>query len=395
MKTVSIICEYNPFHLGHAGHIEKTRQLLGDDVAVVCVMSGNFVQRGDFAVFNKQARAKMAVLSGADLVVELPTPYVLMSAEGFAQTGVCILDGLDVCDYLSFGSEANNIGLLQEAAGIIMSDNAIDILKERLNEGVSYATAQQFAADTLMGKYADVFKSPNNVLGIEYIKALNKFKSKMLPITVSRTGGDHDGDTGFSASSIRNKLLIGDQIDTLIPASCNEIINDETTSGRGPVSIKHAEQAIISRLRSVDDFSQILGISEGLEQRFIKYAHSEPTIEAILTKIKTKRYPMSRLRRILLCSVLNITKEYTDISPPYIKISAMNDRGALLLKKARKQTKLPIITKPAAVNKLCNISKNLFNLEVKAIDFYTLAYSNENERFGKQEWYNSPTVLPL
>jgi len=393
MKAVGIICEYNPFHLGHRGHIIKTRNIIGKDAGIVCVMSGNYVQRGDFAVFNKHSRAEMAVRTGADLVLELPTPYVLMSAEGFANAGVYLLNALNICDHLSFGSEINNIDILREAAEIIISNKANEITKEWLDKGVSYATAQQHAACALMGKNANVFKSPNNVLGIEYLKALKRTGSAMKPVTTSRTGGEHDSDTGYSASAIRKELYSGVIPSTLIPESVHEICKNEISSGRGPVSIFNAEQAIISRLRSITDYSDISGISEGLEQRFKKYACNESTIESILHKIKTKRYPLSRIRRVLLNAVLGITKESINIDPPYIRVLAMNAKGMNILKQARKKSKLPIITKPAAVNDLCETSKKLFNSEASATDLYVLAYQNKNEQEGSREWRKSPIII--
>ena len=209
MKTAGIICEYNPFHLGHAGHIASTRKALGDDSNIVCVMSGNYVQRGDFAVFNKHARAKMAVHSGADVVLELPVPYALSSAGGFAKAGVYLLDKLGVCDHVSFGSEAGNIEVLRDAASVIMSTQAQHLIKEWLGKGLSYASAQQKAADTLLVERADVYRSPNNALGIEYIKALLESGSSLCPMTVQRMGGEHDGDTGYSATALRKELLSG------------------------------------------------------------------------------------------------------------------------------------------------------------------------------------------
>ena len=394
MKTAGIICEYNPFHLGHAAHIEKTRQALGENAAVVCVMSGNFVQRGDFAIFNKFARAKMAVHGGADLVIELPTPYALMSAEGFAKAGVHILDKLGICDYLSFGSEAGNIGILQDAAGAIMSPKAQELTRQWLKEGVSYAVAQQKAADALMGQQSYVFKSPNNVLGIEYMKALSRLGSAMQPLTMERTGGEHDSDVGYSASAVRKKILHSNSIPAqLMSEAATAVCFEEVAKGRGPVSIKNAELAVLSRLRALDDYSNITGTSEGLERRFKRFAKSETSIESILSSVKTKRYTMSRLRRMLLCAALGINNNTTRELPPYARILAMNDTGKNLLGFARKKTKLPIISKPASVYKLCNFAVELFELEAAATDFYVLAYPNEDERLGGQQWRQSPLVI--
>jgi len=392
MKTAGIICEYNPFHLGHAGHIEKTHQALGDDTAIVCVMSGNFVQRGDFAIFNKHARAKMAVNCGADLIIELPAPYVLLSAEGFAEAGVYLLDSLGICDYLSFGSEDGDINTLTDAANTIVSGRADTITKQWLNKGVSYASAQQKAADVLLGARADVFRSPNNVLGIEYIKALRKYGSKMQPLTVLRTGGGHDSDTGYSASALRKALIRGSLPDELMPQSAAAVCLEEIISGRGPVSVKNAELAVLSRLRAIGSYSGLQGASEGLERRFKRFAACEPSVASILKKVKTKRYTMSRLRRMLMCAVLGISNEDTVHPPPYIRVLAMNPTGMELLGAVRKKTKLPVIIKPASVHKQNDSVKRMFSIEAAATDFYALLYPKEDERVGGWEWRQSPIV---
>ena len=393
MKTVGIICEYNPFHLGHSGHIEKTRRALGADAAVVCAMSGNYVQRGDFAVFNKHARAKMAVHSGADLIIEMPTPYALLSAEGFAKAGVYLLDKLGICEYLSFGSESGDMELLRSAASAIVTSKAHMITREWLSKGVSYASAQQKAADAVMGAQADVFMSPNNVLGIEYIKAIKDYGSSMRPMTVPRTGGEHDSDEGYSASALRKALLRGSIPAELMPKAAFAASLEEIESGRGPVSVRKAELAVLARLRAIEDYSGIPGASEGLERRFKRYAARETSIASILTNVKTKRYTMSRLRRMLLCAALGIKSEDTRLSPPYLRVLAMNNKGMELLGIARKKTKLPIITKPASVNKLSASAIRMFNLEAAATDFYVLAYPKEEERAGGQEWRQSPIII--
>ena len=393
MITTGIICEYNPFHLGHASHIEKTRQALGGETAIVCVMSGNYVQRGDFAVFNKHARAKMAVLSGADLVVELPVPYVLLSAEGFARAGVYILDKLGICDYISFGSESGNIGVLRDAASAIASEEAQRVTKEGLNSGMSYASARQKAADAVFGTRAGVFKSPNNLLGIEYIKAIDACGSSMHPLTVRRIGGEHDGDTGYSASVLRKALVYGSVPTELMPGAAAAVCMEELVSGRGPVSMKNCEMAILSRLRAINDFSTLQGVSEGLERRFKRYATVETSLDVILEKAKTKRYAMSRLRRMLVCAILGIRTEDTQKPPPYIRVLAMNGKGKKLLGSARKKTELPIITKPASVHRLSERAANVFRLEAASTDLYVLAYPDEGQRRGEQEWRQSPIVV--
>ena len=393
MKTAGIICEYNPLHKGHIAHIEKTRALLGIDSAVVCVMSGNYVQRGDFAVFNKHARAEAAILCGADLVLELPSPYALSSAEMFAVAGIHILDSIGVCDYISFGSESGDIGVLKEAAEALVSNEAIELLKEELDSGLSYATAQQKAADAVMGGRSEVLRSPNNLLGVEYLKAITACGSSLQPITIERSDGAHDGDLGYSASVLRKALLEGKTPWELTHRAASVVYTRETEEGRGPVSMKTYETAILSRLRAATDFSMLPGSTEGIDRRLLRYAMSEPTIEKILEGVKTKRYAMSRIRRMLMCACLGITAVDSQEPPPYIRVLAMNKTGTRLLKEARERAKLPIITKPASAKMLPERASELFRKEAAATDFYVLGYQCENNREGGQEWRATPRVI--
>jgi len=393
MNTVGIICEYNPYHLGHSWHIGQTRSALGDDTAVVCVMSGNYVQRGDLAVFNKHARAKMAILNGADLVIELPTPYALLSAGGFARAGVYILSRLGACDYISFGSESGNISELRNAANAIASDEAQRHIRFWLGKGLPYASALQSAAGAVLGAKADVFKSPNNLLAIEYIKAIDEYGSLMRPMTVRRVGGKHDTDTGYSASSLRKTLLKGSMPLSHMPGAAVAVCMEEIVSGRGPVFIKDVEQAILSRLRTLGDFSMIPDATEGLENRFMRFASEGTSIDSILNMVKTKRYAMSRLRRMLMCAALGIKAEDTANPPPYIRILATNGKGMELLKAVNKKNMLPVITKPASVKKLSGAALRLFSLEAAATDLYALAYTKEEERTGGWEWRQSPVII--
>ena len=393
MKTVGIICEYNPFHLGHAGHIEKTKEALDGDACIICVMSGNFVQRGDFAVFNKHARAKMAVLNGADVVIELPSPYALLSAGEFAKAGVYLLNELCICDYISFGSESGEIEQLRIAADVITTDRAQMHIKERMAQGLSYATAQQKAADEQLGEKSNIFGKPNNILAIEYIKAINEMKSPIQPITIKRFGGEHDSSTGYSATALRKILSNGDIPVENMPGAAIAVCMEEIVLERGPVYIKEAEQAIMARLRNIKDFSCISGSTDGLDRRFLKYATVMPTVISLIESIKSKRYAMSRIRRMLMCAVLNITNEDVKRPPPYIRILAMNEKGKETLRKARKLTKLPIITKPASIYKNNKQAVRIFELEAMATDFYALAYAKTDYRTGGGEWKQSPVIV--
>jgi len=420
MKTIGIIAEYNPFHAGHAYHISETKRVAGGGSDIVCVMSGNFVQRGDFAVFEKHARAKAAVYGGADLVVELPSPYALLSAEGFARAGVSLLDSLGVCDSLSFGSESGDVTVLAKAAEAIITREAAATLREWLNKGAPYALAQQKAARATLGAEAEVFMSPNNLLGIEYLKAIMAAKSPMQPMTVRRVGGGHDGKTGWSASAIRENLaeLVTPGLSTVFQAesddsrnqrglsrtlqteedngrdtvSLSPVLRAELDAGRGPVTAQAFETAVLSRLRKLEDLSGLPGISEGLDSRFLRYISTEATVAGILNKVKTKRYAMSRLRRTLICACLGITSDITAEPPPYIKVLAMNSTGMRLLREIGKHAAIPIITKPASAKKLSGRAGDMFKMEAAATDFYVLGYPGAAMRTGGQEWKHSPAV---
>ncbi|MBE6948674.1 MAG: nucleotidyltransferase family protein [Ruminococcaceae bacterium] len=381
MSTAGIVCEYNPFHLGHKYHIEKTRELLGEDTGIVCVMSGNFVQRGDCAVFAKHSRAKAAVLNGADLVLELPIPWVLSSAEGFAYGAVSLLDALGVVTHLSFGSESGDIGELRELVkGINASENRIS---ELMATGISYASARQKALD---GKLSELIESPNNILGVEYIKALERLGSSVEPVTVSRHMTDHDSeipsDNFASASFIRNTILNGTPEWKYVPESGAEIFENEPLH-----SLEYCERAILGKLRSMtkDEFDALPFGGEGLGNRLMNSVMTEASLDAIMEKTKSKRYPMSRIRRMILCAWLGVSPEDSRGEPPYIRVLAASERGCEMLREIKKKSELPVITKPASAKEF-----EIFRLEAKSTALYNLTAENIIE--ANTEWNTSPFI---
>lgn len=395
MKAAGIICEYNPIHMGHVSHIEKTRALVGGDCAVVCVMSGNVVQRGDFAVFAKHARAASAVAAGADLVLELPLVYALSSAEGFARGGVRLLNALGVITHLSFGSEAGEIPALREVAEHLATERMDAYIREELKTGVAYARARHAAACRLLGAKADVLATPNNILAVEYLKALKETNSPMEPVTIRRLGAAHDSDGAESASRLRRMLKNGGEPWRLMPENCAEILKSEIAAGRGPVFLENAETAVLSRLRMLPDeaFERLPDASEGLAKRLARYARTMPTVESVLENAKTKRYALSRLRRMLLCAALGLKAEDSLQPPSYIRVLAMNKRGAGVLREIGRQSALPVITKPARARTLDGPARALFQKEADATDLYALAYPEPSMRAGGSEWTISPRVL--
>jgi predicted nucleotidyltransferase len=395
VKTAGIICEYNPIHNGHVRHIAETRAMLGEGSAVVCAMSGNFVQRGDLAVFHKHARALSAVASGADLVIELPLPYVLSSAEGFASGGVKLLDALGVVTHLSFGSETGETQSLAELADCLLCEGMPGIIKHELKSGISYARARQHAVASLLGAKAEMLNTPNNILGVEYIKALKESQSSITPLTVRRFGAAHDSDGAESASKLRKLLKAGKETWHLMPESAAAILMEEITAGRGPVFMDAVETAVLSRLRMLPEeaYTSLADASEGLGLRLMRYAKTMPTVQSILESTKTKRYAMSRLRRMLLCAALGIEAEDSMSPPPYIRVLAMNQTGMRLLREIKEKSPLPVITKPALADTLDGAARSLFLKEAAATDFYVLAYPAPENRLGGQEWTTSPRII--
>ena len=242
MKTVGIVAEYNPFHKGHALHIAKTREIVGEDAAIVCVMSGNFIQRGEPAIFAKHTRAEAALYGGADLVLELPLPYVLSSAEKFAMGAMAILDSLGCVDYVSFGSESGNTEELKEAAQILLREDFGEVLREELRVGVSFAEARQRAMERIAGKSMDMMAKPNNILAVEYIKTLAMLGSDIEPLAISRRGAGHDEaqerEGICSASAIRAKIKAGEDASAYMPREANALFEIEQSAGFGPITME-------------------------------------------------------------------------------------------------------------------------------------------------------------
>ena len=247
-NVIGIVAEYNPFHNGHARLIEQTRAQLGAVCPVVCVMSGDFVQRGSPAVYSKFARAEAAVRCGADLVLELPLPWSLSSAEGFARGAVGLLGSLGVVTHLSFGSECGELDPLQRVAEALLDPLLGEDLRAELRSGIPFAAARQQAVARRVGALAELLQAPNNILAVEYLKAIYDQRLELHPLTVLRTGAQHDrfaeGNIR-SASELRMRSGAGEDVSAFLPRAAAEIFAREKTRGRGPVL---RQQPIISGL---------------------------------------------------------------------------------------------------------------------------------------------------
>lgn len=329
MKICGIVSEYNPLHNGHTRQFQEIRRILGSDTGIVCIMSGNFVQRGIPAIFDKTVRAGAAVASGADLVLEMPITTSLSSAEGFADGCVDILTSF--CDYLSFGAESTE-NLLETAQALLREDFP-DHLRIHLDAGLSFPAARTKAlAD--MGITADL-SSPNNILGVEYCKAILKRNSTMQILPILRTGDYHDtvaNPEEPSATSLRLLLENNQDISDFVPSEALPYYKNASIH-----EIGIAEKAILAKLRTMTDaeFESLPFGSEGLWRKLMHNARSLSTLEEILAATKSKRYTRTRLDRMVMCSFLGITEEMMLGKPPYVRVLAFNDRGREILKKAK------------------------------------------------------------
>lgn len=395
--TVGIICEYNPLHLGHQKQIRKIREVFGEETAIVCAMSGNFVQRGECAIMEKHARAEAALRGGADLVLELPLPWATASAERFAAGGVGVLAATGLVDTLVFGSECGDTARLMTLAEGLLSAQFPVMLKEQLAKGVSYAAARAAAAEKLLGADAALLENPNDILGVEYCKALLCQGSAITPMALPRRGAAHDGAAkdGFaSASTIRTILRNGESADVYLTEESADIYRRERAVGRAPVDMQSLERCILSRLRSMkeDDFAAYDGGGEGLYHRFYDAVQRARSVEEVLGLAKTKRYAHARLRRMLLAAWLDIPAEtFREIG--YLHVLGFTERGRELLAAMKKRAQLPVITKSAEGRNLPSPARELFELEARATDQYVLAYPDLGEALPGSEWLRGPVIV--
>lgn len=333
MKTVGIVAEYNPFHAGHRKQFDRIRAEFGRETAIVCAMSGNFVQRGSPAVLDKTLRAKAAVACGADLVVELPTTVSLSSAEGFAAGGVGILSKL--CDTLCFGAETGKAVSLMETARALLSEDFSPLLRRELDSGKSFPAARAEAL-AQMGLSGEILRHPNDILAVEYCKAILARNSPMVPFPIRRDGDYHDQAPhreNPSATAVRRLMLEGGAWDSFIPESARAIFENAPLH-----SLAAGERAVLARLRTMTDaeFEALPYGGEGLWRKFMHASRREATLENILTAVKSKRYTRTRLDRMMMCAYLGIAAEILAAPVPYIRVLAFNEKGRAILSAVKK-----------------------------------------------------------
>ncbi len=404
MQITGIIAEYNPLHSGHVSLMDQIRARLGTDTAILCVMSGDFVQRGDFSVVGRRARARAAVESGADLVVELPLPWATASAEGFAWGAVSLLHACGIVDHLAFGSECGDGPLLERLAAALEDQRFSSLLQKHLTAGDSFAAARQRSLAELIGpEDAAALSLPNNTLGVEYCRALLRLGSPIRPLTIPRTGTAHastQAEPGAhpSATAIRTLLESGQRqtaLSLMAPAMARAYEAEEA-QGRAPVFSRTCERAILARLRTMDreTFAALDTGREGLCNRLYAASRTAATLSQLLDLAKTRRYPMARLRRMVLWAYLGLGPVEPLSQPSYLRPLAANSRGRALLSRMQKEASLPVLTKPADVRVLSARAQALFSAEARSADLYSLAYPDLSAAKGGRLWREGPLMLP-
>lgn len=400
-NVLGIVAEYNPFHNGHFYHLQESVRKTNSSHCV-CVMSGNFTQRGEPSIVNKWSKAYMALCGGANLVIELPSIYSISSAENFANGAIKIFDSLKIINNISFGAECDDLATLNNIANVIYTEpiEYKNILNNELRRGVSFPVAREKAVMMYLNdikRYANILSSSNNILAIEYLKALKKQKSKINPVLVKREkvyyNDENIIDDFASATAIRKFMIQKEysQVRKVVPKSTYKILGGQLEKGNIILGLNIYEKEIIFTLRkmTIEEIADLPDVSEGLEYSIKRAAEESNNIVNLLEKIKSKRYTTTRIQRILLYALLGINKKMMDNSKsimPYARILAFDDKGKELISEIMNAN--PKIDMVTSVNKYMqnNIKKTskkrqieMLKLDMFATDVYTLGYKNDSK----------------
>ena len=406
MKTLGIVTEYNPFHKGHAYMIEEAKKKAGAD-RVVVVMSGSFVQRGEPAIFDKWTRTEAALKNGVDLVLELPVLFAAANAETFARAAVRILEDTGIVDVLCFGSESGNLHSMQEAAKLMENETEEfqNLLKEQLDEGLSYPAARAKALETVSQISSEILSRPNHILGLEYLKALNRYNCTMEPMTIKREG-DYNSPSlteGFaSAAAIRKALAEGRSTEAMpqLPENIHDVYNKALSLGTAPVFWDELVPALHYKLRmsSAEEIKEIAEVVEGLENRVLHSIDSCYDMKDIVDFIKTKRYTRTKIQRILLHILLDIKEKevsyFMDLPKlPYIRVLGFQKENSDILADLTENAKCPVLTNLKKAPEVLNEDGlALLALEKTATDLHAMAYPNPIYRAPNQD-FTKPLVI--
>lgn len=405
MKVVGIVAEYNPFHKGHKYHIDEAKKVTGSDYCIV-VMSGDYTQRGVPAMIDKYSRAKMALLNGADLVIELPVRYATSSAEGFAHGAISILNATGVVTDVCFGSECGNIEKLTQIAKVLLEepDEYKEVLKRGLKNGLSYPMARNAALQGLDCWNFDSLKilsMPNNILGMEYIKALMKLQSKMKPVTIKRLGGDYNDATPSelysSALAIRSSIANTDNLDNIlseVPENVFEILKEKQNVAFPIVPDDFSDMLHYKLLSEKEKgFTEYIDVNPDLSDKIIKNLYQYKDYESFCDLLKSKNMTYTRISRCLLHILLNL-KTNTDIKPSYVRILGINKEASKLSKGIKENCSLPLLSKLADADKTLDASAlSLLEEDIFASSIYESIVSRKFEREFVNEYQKPIAIL--
>lgn len=385
MKLAAIIAEYNPFHNGHKYQIDEARKLLGEDTAIIAIMSGNYTQRGEIAIADKTARARLAVLEGVNLVLELPFPFSSATAEIFAKSGVHIANSIGA-DYLIFGSECGQIKTIYKAANIVTSDefsNLYESLKnDKCNKTKSHPQLVEKAYLALGGDKLEFdISSPNNILALEYIKAIKELGSNITPITIKREGAGYSDNDIIentrlqSATAIRELLYDKDaSAYEYMPENAKSVFEEANNNGLMPADVEKISPAIISSLRlNTYGGVDIFDADNGLYNRLCTLSMKTNSILSLASSAETKTHTKARIKRAILNSFFGVTSSIAKELPAYTQVLAFNEIGRTALKRIKKTTDFPCITKPSDYDTFPDAVIRQKELSNKADSIYVLA----------------------
>lgn len=414
MKVVGFITEYNPFHYGHKYHLKKSKEITKAEYSIA-VMSGSFVQRGEPSFIDKWTKAKMAIDNGVDLVLELPIIFSTQSAERFAFGGVKLLDALNIVDYISFGSEIGDIQPLSKIAKVLVNEPKYynNQLLYYLEKGNSYSVARTKALKKYFEKekpnfrtpIEEIIESPNNILGIEYLKALYITKSPIKPVTIYRKGSNYKDKTlnidKPSSTAIRSNILNYnlDYIKNKVPIETYKHLQKYLVEYENFNILENYSQILLYLLRTTSPktICKIIDVEEGLENRIINYGFKYNSLEEIINNIVSKRHTKTRIQRILIHLLLGLTKDdffkLKNVYPQYFRVLGANEKGFILLRKINENSNIPIVNKFSDAQKIQkNNFRKMISFDKKGTDLFFLGLNNSKNRWANKDFYNSPYI---
>lgn len=416
MNAVGMIVEYNPFHNGHLWHLQEAKRSSGAQYAIG-IMSGNFLQRGEPAIADKWSRAALAVQAGVDLVIELPTVFSVRSAQYFATGGIQLLDRLGVVEHVCFGTETPDLAALTAAAQAANNPSVILAMRQKMRTGQTYATSLSAAVSTESGVAAHLMQTPNNLLAIEYLRAITTYSPRLKPHAIQRLHANyHDNSitshiasaTAIRTALLENQLLFPNSLAwKCLPEPCANQLNNLVSQGKAPIVLQSFSNIVLAKIRSMslNQLAELPEITEGLHHKISAAALKATTAQELLTFTKSKRYTLTRLQRIIIYALLGISKDklahFDKSGPLYARILAFNHNGRKLLKEIHTQASIPIITRTAHFltsqqqrSSQLTALQAMLAYDITATDTYVLGSPNSQWRAGGLDFQSSPLYIP-